>query len=77
LVRAEANPEPTTPAAAFYKDDVVDPFAVAEMALTAVRCNRLHVFTHASSIREVEGRHRHLLDGFRDLLGADLGTPGR
>ncbi|HEX5586785.1 MAG TPA: SDR family NAD(P)-dependent oxidoreductase [Acidimicrobiia bacterium] len=52
------------PSAAWYEHNLLDADAVAREVLHGIREERLYIFPHRAGLREVEGRHERLREGF-------------
>ncbi|MET0379255.1 MAG: SDR family NAD(P)-dependent oxidoreductase [Spongiibacteraceae bacterium] len=52
------------PAAAWYRDNLLPPEAVADEVVHGVRENRLHIFPHRAGRSEVQARHDKLMHAF-------------
>jgi len=56
--------------AQWYRDNLLDPFQVAEEMLRAVERNSLHIFPHRAGLAEVEQRQALLLKSFHQAEGS-------
>lgn len=65
LVTDDPDPHFLTPSGLFYKDEVLRSAPIGDVVLAAIQRDQLHIFTHRTSLREIQGRHEMLLRSYR------------